>query len=163
VERIAQKITPFLWFDDKAEEAVTFYVSLFPNSRIGAISRYSDEAAHAAGRPKGTAMVVTFELDGQKFMALNGGPHFRFTEAVSFLVNCETQEEVDRLWEKLSEGGHKDHCGWLKDRWGLSWQIVPTALGRLMGEPDTASLVMKAMLQMDKLDIARLEQAAREQ
>ncbi len=155
-------ITPFLWFDDKAEEAVNFYVSLFPNSKIGAISRYSDEGAKAAGRPKGAVMVVTFELDGRKFMALNGGPHFKFTEAISLLVNCETQEEVDKLWEKLSEGGRKDRCGWLKDRWGLSWQIVPTALGKLMSDPDKAPRVMQAMLQMDKLDIAKLEEAARQ-
>ena len=157
-----QGITPFLWFDDKAEEAVNFYVSLFPNSKIGAISRYSDEGAKAGGRPKGTVMVVTFELDGRKFMALNGGPHFKFTEAISFLVNCETQEEVDKLWEKLSEGGRKDRCGRLKDRWGLSWQIVPTALGKLMSDPAKAPRVMQAMLQMDKLDIAKLEEAARQ-
>lgn len=157
-----QGITPFLWFDDKAEEAVNFYVSLFPNSKIGAISRYSDEGAKAAGRPKGTVMVMTFELDGRKFMALNGGPHFKFTEAISLLVNCETQQEVDKLWERLSEGGRKDRCGWLKDRWGLSWQIVPTALGKLMSDPVKAPRVMQAMLQMDKLDIAKLEEAARQ-
>jgi predicted 3-demethylubiquinone-9 3-methyltransferase (glyoxalase superfamily) len=158
-----QKITPFLWFDNKAEEAANSYVSLFPNSKVGAASHYSNEGANVSGMPKGSVMVVTFELDGQKFMALNGGPHFKFTEAVSFLVNCETQEEVDRLWNKLSEGGHKDRCGWLKDRYGLSWQIVPTVLGQLMSDPQKASRVTRAMLQMDKLDIARLEQAGREQ
>jgi predicted 3-demethylubiquinone-9 3-methyltransferase (glyoxalase superfamily) len=161
VEKVTQKITTFLWFDDKAEEAVNFYVSLFPNSKIGAISRYSDEAAKASGRSKGTVMTIAFELNGQNFMALNGGPLFKFTEAISFLVNCETQEEVDRLWDKLSDGGEKSRCGWLKDRWGLSWQIVPTALGKLMGDPAKASRVMKAMLQMDKLDIAGLEAAGR--
>jgi predicted 3-demethylubiquinone-9 3-methyltransferase (glyoxalase superfamily) len=158
-----QKITPFLWFDNKAEEAANFYVSLFPNSKVGAASHYSNEGANVSRMPKGSVMVVTFELDGQKFMALNGGPHFKFTEAISFLVNCETQEEVDRLWNKLSEGGHKDRCGWLKDRYGLSWQIVPTVLGRLMSDPQKASRVMQAMLQMDKLDIARLEAAGRGQ
>lgn len=160
-EEKMQKITPFFWFDDKAEEAVNFYVSLFPNSRVRSVSRYSEEGAKVAGRPKGSAMVVTFELDGQEFMALNGGPHFKFTEAVSLLVNCERQEEVDRLWEKLSEGGQKDRCGWLKDRYGLSWQIVPTVLGKLMSDPAKASRVMQAMLQMDKLDIAGLEAAAK--
>jgi predicted 3-demethylubiquinone-9 3-methyltransferase (glyoxalase superfamily) len=161
MSKIEQKITPFLWFDDKAEEAIKFYVSLFPNSKIGEISRYSDEGAEVSGMPKGSVMVVTFELDGQKFMALNGGPHFKFTEAVSFLVDCETQAEVDHYWDKLSQGGHKDRCGWLKDRYGLSWQVVPTVLGKLMSDPAKASRVMKAMLQMDKLDIVRLEEAAR--
>jgi predicted 3-demethylubiquinone-9 3-methyltransferase (glyoxalase superfamily) len=158
-----QKITPFLWFDNKAEEAANFYVSLFPNSKVEAASHYSNEGANVSGMPKGSVMVVTFELDGQKFMALNGGPHFKFTEAVSFLVNCETQEEVDRLWDKLSEGGQKDRCGWLKDRYGLSWQIVPTVLNKLLSDPAKASRVMKAILQMDKLDIAKLEAAGREQ
>src|SRR2546426_3934448 len=120
-----QKITPFLWFDDKAEEAVNLYVSIFQNSKIGSITRYGQEGAEVSGRPKGTVMTVAFQLDGQAFTALNGGPHFKFTEAISLVVNCKTQEEVDELWEKLSEGGEKGQCGWLKDKYGLSWQIVP--------------------------------------
>lgn len=156
-----QKITPFLWFDGQAEEAANFYTSIFKNSRIGSISRYGE----AGPRPKGTVMVVPFELDGQTFMALNGGPQFTFTPAISFLINCETQEEVDELWEKLSEGGQKDRCGWLTDKYGLSWQIVPTALGKLMSDadPEKANRVMKAMLQMGKIDIQRLRQAYREE
>lgn len=152
-----QKITTFLWFDDKAEEAANLYVSLFKNSKIESMSRYGD----AGPGPKGTVMVVQFQLDGQRFTALNGGPIFKFTEAISLMVNCETQEEVDRLWEKLSEGGKKDHCGWLKDKYGLSWQIVPTALGKLMSDPDRekAARVTKAMLQMNKLDISALQKA----
>lgn len=152
-----QKITTFLWFDDKAEEAANLYVSLFKNSKIESMSRYGD----AGPGPKGTVMVVQFQLDGQQFTALNGGPIFKFTEAISLMVNCETQEEVDRLWEKLSEGGKKDRCGWLKDKYGLSWQIVPTALGKLMSDPDRAKAarVTKAMLQMDKLDISALQKA----
>jgi predicted 3-demethylubiquinone-9 3-methyltransferase (glyoxalase superfamily) len=158
-----QKITTFLWFDDKAEEAANFYVSLFRNSRIGKISRYSDAGQDVHGRTAGSVMVVTFELDGREFSALNGGPHFKFTEAISLSVNCETQQEVDELWEKLSAGGEKSQCGWLKDKYGLSWQIVPTALGEMMGDKDSkkAARVMKAMLQMQKLDIAKLEQAYR--
>ena len=124
-----QKITPFLWFDDKAEEAVNFYVSIFKNSRITGITRYGEEGAGVAGRPKGTVMTVEFTLNGQEFVALNGGPHFKFTEAISFVVNCETQEEVDYFWEKLSAGGEESQCGWLKDKYGLSWQVVPTVLG----------------------------------
>jgi predicted 3-demethylubiquinone-9 3-methyltransferase (glyoxalase superfamily) len=156
-----QKITPFLWFDTQAEEAVNLYISLFKNSKIGTISRYSEEMAKAAGRPKGSVMVVTFQLDGQEFIALNGGPQFKFNEAVSFLVNCETQEEVDRLWEKLSEGGEPNQCGWLKDRYGVSWQIVPTILVKLMSDPDPekSRRVMSAMLQMKKIDIAGLKRA----
>lgn len=152
-----QKITTFLWFDDKAEEAANLYVSLFKNSKIESMSRYGD----AGPGPKGSVMVVQFQLDGQQFTALNGGPIFKFTEAISLMVNCETQEEVDRLWEKLSEGGKKDHCGWLKDKYGLSWQIVPTALGKLMSDPDRekAARVTKAMLQMNKLDISALQKA----
>lgn len=152
-----QKITTFLWFDDKAEEATNFYVSLFKNSKIETMSRYGD----AGPGPKGSVMVVQFQLDGQQFMALNGGPTFRFTEAISLLVNCETQEEVDRLWEKLSEGGQKSQCGWVKDKYGLSWQIVPTALGKLMSDPDRekAGRVAKAMLQMTKIDIPALQKA----
>ena len=153
-----QKITPFLWFDDKAEEAANFYVSLFKKSKIDNVSRYGD----AGPGPKGKVMTVTFQLNGQQFTALNGGPLFKFTEAISLLVNCESQQEVDELWEKLSAGGEKSRCGWLKDKYGLSWQIVPTALGKLMSDPDRekAGRVMKAMLQMDKIDIAALEKAA---
>jgi len=152
-----QKITTFLWFDDKAEEAAKFYVSLFKNSKILTVSRYGE----GMPVPAGTVMVVKFVLDGQEFMALNGGPTFKFSPAISLLVNCETQEEVDGLWDKLSEGGRKDRCGWLQDKYGLSWQIVPTALGTLMSDPDPARSrrVMQAMLQMDKLDIHGLEQA----
>jgi predicted 3-demethylubiquinone-9 3-methyltransferase (glyoxalase superfamily) len=156
-----QKITPFLWFDNKAEEAAKFYVSIFKNSRIGNISRYGDAGAEVSGRPKGTVMVVTFQLDGQEFLALNGGPQFKFTEAISLVANCETQQEIDELWEKLSEGGAKNQCGWLKDRYGLSWQIVPTVMGKLMQDKDAekANRVMKAMLQMHKIDIKLLKQA----
>ena len=151
------KITPFLWFDDKAEEAANFYVSLFKKSKIDNVSRYGD----AGPGPKGKVMTVAFQLNGQQFTALNGGPLFKFTEAISLLVNCESQQEVDELWEKLSAGGQKSRCGWLKDKYGLSWQIIPSALGKLMSDPDreTAGRVMKAMLQMDKIDIKRLEQA----
>jgi predicted 3-demethylubiquinone-9 3-methyltransferase (glyoxalase superfamily) len=156
------KITPFLWFDDKAEEAANFYVSLFNNSSVGRVSRYGEAAEAAAGRPKGTIMTVEFELDGQQFVALNGGPHFKFTEAVSFVVNCTDQAEVDKFWEKLSEGGEKSQCGWLKDKYGLSWQVVPTVLNELMMDEDSAKSerVMKAMLEMKKLDIATLKKAA---
>ncbi len=156
-----QKITPFLWFDDQAEEAVNFYTSIFKNSKIGNVSRYSDEAANVSGRPKGSVMVVKFQIDGQEFMALNGGPHFKFTEAISFVVNCETQAEVDAFWENLSEGGQKSRCGWLKDKYGVSWQIVPTVLARLMGtaSPEQLKRVMQAVMQMDKLEIRALEQA----
>jgi len=154
-----QKITPFLWFDNQAEEAAAFYTSLFKNSKITGISRYGD----AGPGPKGAVMTVNFELDGQKFMALNGGPVFKFTPALSLFVNCETQEEVDELWEKLSAGGEKSRCGWLTDKYGLSWQIIPTILGKLLGDPDRkkADQVMNAMLQMDKIDIKRLEEAYR--
>ena len=152
-----QKITPFLWFDDKAEEAMNFYVSIFKNSKRGRISRYGE----AGPGPKGTVMVATFQLEGQEFIALNGGPQFKFTEAISFVVSCETQDEVDAFWEKLSEGGAKGQCGWLKDKFGLSWQIVPTALGELMSDPDPekSKRVMTAMLQMKKLDISGLKRA----
>jgi len=152
-----QKITPFLWFDNQAEEAANFYVSMFKNSKIGSIRRYGE----AGPGPKGSVMSVIFQLEGQEFFALNGGPHFKFTPAISLFVNCENQEEVDELWERLSAGGRKDRCGWLQDKYGLSWQIVPTALSQLLGDPDPAksSRVMKAMLQMDKIDIARLKEA----
>jgi predicted 3-demethylubiquinone-9 3-methyltransferase (glyoxalase superfamily) len=156
-----QKITPFLWFEGKAEEAMRFYVSIFKNSKVGAITRYGD----AGPGPKGTVMVVTFQLDGQEFIALNGGPQFTFSPAISFVVNCETQEEVDAFWEKLSEGGEKLQCGWLRDKYGLSWQIVPTVLGEMMQDKDAekSQRVMKAMLQMNKLDIERLKQAYAQQ
>ena len=156
-----QKITPFLWFDGKAEEAMRFYVSIFKNSKVGAITRYGD----AGPGPKGTVMVVTFQLDGQEFIALNGGPQFTFSPAISLVVNCETQGEVDAFWEKLSEGGEKLQCGWLKDKYGLSWQIVPTVLGEMMQDKDEekSQRVMKTMLQMNKIDIARLKQAYAQQ
>ena len=152
-----QKITPFLWFDGRAEEAMHFYVSIFKNSKAGSITRYGD----AGPGPKGTVMVATFQLDGQEFIALNGGPQFTFSPAISFVVNCETQEEVDAFWEKLSEGGEKLQCGWLRDKYGVSWQIVPTVLGEMMQDKDAerSQRVMKAMLQMNKIDIGRLKQA----
>jgi|SRR5262244_2770040 len=152
-----QKITPFLWFDGKAEEAVNFYVSIFKNSKIVRLTRCGD----AGPGPKGSVMSATFQLDGQEFFALNGGPQFTFTPAISFFVNCETQEEVDELWEKLSAGGQKERCGWLRDKYGLSWQIIPSILGKLLQDKDAgkASRVMTAMLQMDKIDINRLQEA----
>ena len=152
-----QKITPFLWFNDQAEEAMNFYVSIFKNSKIGSITRYGD----AGPGPKGSVMAATFQLEGQDFFALNGGPQFQFTPAISFFVNCETQEEVDELWEKLSAGGRKDRCGWLQDKYGLSWQIIPSVLNTMLRDknPAKAYKVMQAMLQMDKIDIARLKQA----
>jgi predicted 3-demethylubiquinone-9 3-methyltransferase (glyoxalase superfamily) len=151
------KIFPFLWFDHQAEEAVMFYTSIFRNSKIGSVSRYGD----AGPGPKGSVMVMEFELDGQKFTALNGGPIFKFTPAISFFVNCESQDEVDHYWEALSEEGEKGQCGWLTDKYGLSWQIVPTALGQLMGDPDPekAGRVTEAMLKMTKIDIAELQRA----
>jgi predicted 3-demethylubiquinone-9 3-methyltransferase (glyoxalase superfamily) len=156
------KIFPFLWFDNQAEEAVMFYTSIFKNSKIGSVSRYGD----AGPGPKGSVLVMEFELEGQKFSALNGGPVFNFTPAISFFVNCEPQEcepqeEVDHIWEELSQGGEKGQCGWLTDKYGLSWQIVPTALGQLMGDPDPekAGRVTQAMLKMTKLDIAELKRA----
>jgi predicted 3-demethylubiquinone-9 3-methyltransferase (glyoxalase superfamily) len=155
-----QKITPFLWFDDKAEEAANFYVSIFKNSKIETVSRYGD----AGPGPKGSVMIVQFQLEGQRFTALNGGPLFHFTPAISLLVDCQTQEEVDDLWQKLSAGGRPDRCGWLQDKFGLSWQIIPAALGKLMSDPnpEKSNRVMRAMLQMDKIDIKRLEEAYRE-
>jgi len=156
-----QKITPFLWFDDKAEEAARFYISIFKNSKIGTVTRYDEEGANAAGRPKGTVMTVSFQLEGQEFVALNGGPVFKFTEAISLLVNCKTQAEVDELWDKLSAGGEKGQCGWLKDKYGLSWQIVPTMLSEMLNDKDAekSKRVMKAMLQMGKIDTKTLRQA----
>jgi predicted 3-demethylubiquinone-9 3-methyltransferase (glyoxalase superfamily) len=152
-----QKITPFLWFDDNAEEAMNFYVSIFRNSRIVSVTRYGEAGPGA----KGSVMTGKFQLEGQEFVALNGGPHFKFTEAVSFVVNCETQEEVDEFWEKLVEGGEESQCGWLKDKYGLSWQIVPTILIEMLQDkdPEKSQRVMKAMLQMVKLDIRTLKQA----
>jgi predicted 3-demethylubiquinone-9 3-methyltransferase (glyoxalase superfamily) len=149
-----QKITPFLWFDGKAEEAMNFYVSIFKNSKIVGLSRLGD----------GRATGGTFQLDGQEFFALNGGPQFTFTPAISLFVNCETQQEVDELWEKLSEGGKKERCGWLKDKYGLSWQIIPSVLGKMLHDKDAgkSKKVLEAMLQMTKMDIAGLEQAYRQ-
>src|SRR4051794_10325391 len=151
-------ITPFLWFDDQAEEAMNFYTSIFKDSRVGSITRYGD----AGPGPKGSVMSATFQLNGQDFMALNGGPHFTFTPAISFFVSCETQEEVDELWEKLSEGGAMQRCGWLTDKFGLSWQIIPSMLGELLGDKDAAKAqrVMQVMLQMEKIEIDALKQAA---
>jgi predicted 3-demethylubiquinone-9 3-methyltransferase (glyoxalase superfamily) len=156
-----QKLTPCLWFDDKAEEAAKFYVSIFKNSKVGHIARYGEAGAKVSGRPKGSVMTATFEIDGQEFMALNGGPLFKFSEAISFIVNCKTQKEIDELWEKLADGGEKGVCGWLKDKYGLSWQIVPTVLGEMMQDKDSkkTNRVMQAVLQMKKLDIKQLEQA----
>jgi len=152
-----QKITPFLWFDDQAEEAMDFYVSVFKNSRVASITRYGEAGPGAAG----TVMTARFVLDGQEFVALNGGPQFTFSPAISFVVNCTTQAEVDELWEKLSAGGKEIQCGWLEDRYGLSWQIVPTALVEMLNDPDPvkANRVMQAMLQMVKIDIAALRRA----
>jgi predicted 3-demethylubiquinone-9 3-methyltransferase (glyoxalase superfamily) len=155
-----QKVTPFLWFNGNAEEAANFYISIFKNSKMGKISRYGD----AGPGPKGSAMSVTFQIEGQEFFALNGGPKFKFTPAISFFVNCETQQEVDELWDKLSAGGRTDRCGWLQDKFGLSWQIIPTVLGQLLGDkdPQRAKRAMQAMLQMTKIDIKKLQQAAAE-
>jgi predicted 3-demethylubiquinone-9 3-methyltransferase (glyoxalase superfamily) len=153
-----QKISPFLWFDTQAEEAARFYVSIFDNSRIGTVTRYGD----AGPGPKGNAMTVAFELEGQQFIALNGGPHFKFSEAVSFAIDCETQEEVDRYWNALTaDGGAEQPCGWLKDKFGLSWQVNPTILGKMLDDPDPqkAKRVMEAMLKMKKIDIAALQRA----
>jgi predicted 3-demethylubiquinone-9 3-methyltransferase (glyoxalase superfamily) len=153
-----QKIIPFLWFDGNAEEAMNFYVGIFKNSKIGTISRYGD----AGPGPKGTVMTATFQIEGQDFCALNGGPQFKFSPAISFFVNCEAQQEVDELWEKLSAGGEKMQCGWLRDKFGVTWQIVPTILGELLHggkDPKKSQSAVKAMLQMTKLDIAKLKQA----
>jgi len=152
-----QKITPFLWFDNQAEEAMNFYCSIFPNSKPGSVSRYGE----GAPLPAGSVITVTFELDGQEFMALNGGPHFQFSPAISFFVSCQTQAEVDELWEKLSQGGEKQQCGWLRDKFGVTWQIIPTALGQMLQDPDKqkSQNVMQAMLQMHKIDIEVLREA----
>jgi predicted 3-demethylubiquinone-9 3-methyltransferase (glyoxalase superfamily) len=159
-----QKITPYLWFEDNAEEAAKFYTSIFKNSRVINITHYGESAAEVSGRPKGTVTTVTFELEGQRFMALNGGPIFKFSPAISFLVSCETQQEVDDLWEKLSEGGQVEQCGWLKDKFGVSWQIVPNILGEMIKDKDAkkSERVIKAMLQMKKIDIQGLRKAYEE-
>jgi predicted 3-demethylubiquinone-9 3-methyltransferase (glyoxalase superfamily) len=156
-----QKITPFLWFDNQAGEAVKFYTSVFKKSRILKVARFSEAGAKASGRPKGSVMTIKFQLEGQEFVALNGGPYFKFTEAISFVVNCETQKEVDKFWKKLSRGGGEGQCGWLKDKYGVSWQIVPTALIKMLNDKDDtkSQRVMQAMLQMKKLDIKKLKQA----
>ena len=156
-----QKIVTHLWFDDQAEEAAKFYTSIFPNSKIGAVARYPAAASNVGGRPKGSVMTVEFELDGQSFIALNGGPAFKFSEAISLLVNCRDQAEIDRLWNKLLDGGEPSHCGWLKDRYGLSWQITPTALREMMLDKDSQKVerVTQAFLKMTKLDFAELQRA----
>ena len=157
-----RRITPFLWFDKNAEEAVRFYVSVFKNSRIGQVTHYTKESSDASGQQQGSVMTIAFELDGEAFTAINGGPHFTFNEAVSFVVNCESQDEIDYYWEKLGEGGDpKSHvCGWLKDRFGLSWQITPSELPELMSTPGKTAAVMKEVLKMKKIDLATLRRAA---
>jgi predicted 3-demethylubiquinone-9 3-methyltransferase (glyoxalase superfamily) len=156
-----QKITPFLWFNNEAEEAAKFYTSIFKNSRITNVARYTESGSKAAHQPEGSVMTVAFEIDGQSFTAINGGPVFKFTEAISFVINCETQKEIDHYWEKLSEGGdpNAQQCGWLKDKYGLSWQIVPARLGELMSDPSRSERVMGALLKMKKLDIQALQEA----
>ena len=157
-----QKITPFLWFDDQAEEAVNFYTSLFKNSKIGRIFRNPEEAAEKTGRPVGSVLTIEFEIEGQKFVALNGGPVFKFNESISFVINCETQEEVDYFWEKLTaDGGEESACGWLKDKFGVSWQITPTVLIDMLQDSnqEKSGRVMQAMLQMKKIDIKALKDA----
>jgi predicted 3-demethylubiquinone-9 3-methyltransferase (glyoxalase superfamily) len=157
-----QKVTPFLWFDNQAEEAAKFYTSVFENSKVGKILRYDEAAAKAAGGPVGSVLTIEFEIEGQKFTALNGGPEFKFNEAISFVVNCDTQKEVDYFWEILTaDGGQESHCGWLKDKFGVSWQIVPTVLIEMLHDKDSekSERVMKAMLQMQKIDIKTLKEA----
>ena len=156
-----QKITPFLWFDNQAEQAVKFYTSVFENSRIIKISRYGEEGQSVSGRPMGSVMTIEFQLDGQKFLALNGGPLFKFTEAISLVVNCRSQAEVDKFWKRLSAGGKAGQCGWLKDRYGVSWQIVPIVLGEFLSDKDAekSRRVMQAILKMKKLNIKTLRQA----
>ena len=156
-----RKITPFLWFDHQAEEAVGFYTSIFTDSKVGTVTRYGE----AGPGPKGSVMTMAFELDGQEFVALNGGPHYQFTPAISFVINCESQKEVDHYWETLSAGGQEIQCGWLRDKYGVSWQVVPTVLIDMLHDKDAARAqrVMKAMLQMKKIDIPRLEEAYRQQ
>ncbi len=156
-----QKLTPCLWFDDKAEEAANFYVSIFKNSKLGPITRYGEAGAQASGRPKGSVMTVTFEIDGQEFVALNGGPLFKFTEAVSFMVKCQSQEEIDEMWAKLSAGGEEGPCGWLKDKYGLSWQIVSPEWEEMLQDKDAmkSERAMAAILQMSKPDLAKIKRA----
>ena len=156
-----QKITPFLWFDHQAEAAAKFYTSIFGKSKILKITRYSRSGANASGQPKGSVMTVQFRLAGQDFVALNGGPHFKFTEAISFVVNCRSQAEVDYFWKKLSAGGKEIQCGWLRDKYGVAWQIVPTILGQLLSSksPAKSEQVMQALIKMVKLDIKKLKQA----
>jgi predicted 3-demethylubiquinone-9 3-methyltransferase (glyoxalase superfamily) len=154
------RITPCLWFDSEAEEAAKRYVSIFPNSKVGAISRYTEAGREFHGKEPGSVLTVAFTIAGQEFTALNGGPQFKFSEAISFQVNCDTQAEIDRYWEKLGAGGEIQQCGWLKDKFGLSWQIVPTKMAEWMGDPAKAPRVMQAVFQMKKLDIAALEKAA---
>lgn len=156
-----QKITPCLWFDSQAEEAAKFYVSIFKNSKIGSLTRYGEAGAEVSGRPKGSVMTVTFEIEGQEFVALNGGPHFTFSEAISLMVKCETQQDIDEMWEKLSQGGEEGPCGWLKDQYGLSWQIVSPEWNEMLRDKDVekSERVMKAILQMTKPDIKTLKQA----
>lgn len=156
-----QKITPCLWFDDQAEEAARFYTSIFKNSRIGHVTRYGESGAQASGRPKGSVMTVTFEIEGQEFMALNGGPIFKFTEAVSLMAKCDTQQEIDEMWRKLSEGGEEGPCGWLKDKYGLSWQIVVPAWHEMLRDKDAtkSERAMAAILQMSKPDMKQVQQA----
>jgi len=161
-ENKMQKITPFLWFDNQAEEAVKFYTSIFKDSKIGKITRYGEAGEKVAGRPSGSVMTIEFEVEGQKFTALNGGPQFKFNESISFVVNCGTQEEVDYFWDKLTaDGGQESQCGWLKDKFGLSWQIVPTVLIDMLHDKDSrkSEHVMQAMLQMQKIDIKKLKAA----
>jgi predicted 3-demethylubiquinone-9 3-methyltransferase (glyoxalase superfamily) len=155
-------IVACLWYDAQAEEAARFYTGIFPNSKIGKISRYTEAGREVHGRPAGSVMTVEFELNGQPFTGLNGGPHFKFNEAISFQIDCRTQDEVDHYWDRLGEGGEEGPCGWLKDRYGVSWQVVPSRLTELLGDPDpkTSQRVMGAMLQMGKIDIAALEDAA---
>ena len=156
-----QRITTNFWFNNEAEEAVQFYTSIFKDSKIGGISRYGKEGFEFHGKPEGTAMTVAFTLQGQTFVALNGGPQFKFNEAISLIVNCETQDEVDYYWAKLTEGGKEGACGWLKDKYGVSWQVVPTGLSQMLTDPDTAKAqrVSKAIFAMKKLDLNALEQA----
>jgi predicted 3-demethylubiquinone-9 3-methyltransferase (glyoxalase superfamily) len=158
---VKSKITACLWFDTQAEDAAKFYVSIFKNSKLGKISRYGKAGQEVHKKPPGSVMVAEFEVDGQKFTALNGGPQFKFSEAISFQVSCDTQEEIDHFWDKLTEGGQPGPCGWLKDKYGLSWQIIPAALGEMMSGPDPekSQRVMTAFMQMKKFDIAKLRQA----
>ena len=160
-----QKITPCLWFDSQAEEAAKFYVSIFKNSKIGNMTRYGEAGAEVSGRPKGSVMTVTFEIEGQEFVALNGGPHFTFSEAISLMVKCETQQEIDVMWEKLSQGGETGQCGWLKDKYGLSWQIISPMWDEMLRDKDLkkSERVMKAILQMTKPDIKTLKQVYEQQ